>query len=81
MMFTAACPSGWTRFAALDGKVAKGNNTYGATGGAKEHSHPYNENFGMSWGFTRTLSSNNYSFDSTASSWPPYLEIIFCQKN
>lgn len=32
-MFDTSCPSGWTRFAALDGIFARGATTYGGTGG------------------------------------------------
>lgn len=38
-MFDTACPSGWTRFSALDGKFPYGASSYGATGGASSHSH------------------------------------------
>src|SRR5262245_55992101 len=38
-MFDASCPSGWTRFSALDQNVAVGSTTYGVTGGAATHTH------------------------------------------
>lgn len=38
-IFNVACPSGWTRVAAFDGKVLKGAATYGGTGGADTHTH------------------------------------------
>ena len=38
-MFDTACPSGWTRFAALDDKFPMGGTTYGATGGNTTHDH------------------------------------------
>ena len=38
-MFDASCPSGWTRFAALDGRFPQGASAYGGTGGAASHSH------------------------------------------
>jgi hypothetical protein len=33
VMFTDSCPSGWTRFSALDDKFPRGAAFYGATGG------------------------------------------------
>jgi len=38
-LFDTACPSGWTRFTALDGRVARGASSYGGTGGASTHTH------------------------------------------
>lgn len=38
-LFDASCPSGWTRFAALDSRFPRGATTYGATGGADSHGH------------------------------------------
>ncbi len=38
-MFDAACPSGWTRVSAFDGKFLVGSATYGTTGGSDSHSH------------------------------------------
>lgn len=38
-LFDVACPSGWTRFIALDGRFPRGASTYGGTGGADTHSH------------------------------------------
>jgi hypothetical protein len=40
-MFDAACPSGWTRFSALDSKFPRGASTYGGTGGSDTHTHTY----------------------------------------
>lgn len=39
LMFDAACPSGWTRVSALDGKFVRGNAAYGGSGGADTHLH------------------------------------------
>ena len=38
-IFDAACPSGWTRVAAWDGKMLYGGAAYGATGGSDTHGH------------------------------------------
>jgi hypothetical protein len=39
VMFDVACPAGWTRFTALDGKFPLGSDIYGITGGAETHGH------------------------------------------
>ncbi len=49
-MFDAACPVGWTRFTALDGRFPMGDAAYGATGGTTEHSH--NAAAGWTWGMS-----------------------------
>ncbi len=41
LVFDAACPSGWTRVSAFDGKFVRGAAAYGATGGADTHTHSY----------------------------------------
>jgi hypothetical protein len=38
-MFAVACPAGWTRVAAWDGRFVRGAAAYGATGGANTHTH------------------------------------------
>jgi hypothetical protein len=38
-LFDTACPSGWTRFAALDGRMPQGSTTYGTVGGGATHTH------------------------------------------
>lgn len=38
-LFDDDCPSGWTRFDALDGKYPRGADSYGGTGGAATHDH------------------------------------------
>ncbi|MBI2885032.1 MAG: hypothetical protein HYY15_02540 [Candidatus Omnitrophica bacterium] len=40
-MFNAACPLGWTRLAALDGRFPLGGVTYGTTGGGASHTHNF----------------------------------------
>ncbi|MBI4667582.1 MAG: hypothetical protein HY747_00075 [Elusimicrobia bacterium] len=39
-MFDTGCPSGWTRFDALDGRFPRGNTTAGGTGGANQVTVP-----------------------------------------
>lgn len=78
MMFETTCPTGWTRFDALDGKVAKGAENYGAIGGADTHSHalsPYG--LGSVYNPNKIIDINNLE----TSNWPPYLEVIWCQKD
>jgi len=40
LMFDENCPSGWSRFTALDDRFPMGANVSGGTGGSVEHSHP-----------------------------------------
>jgi len=40
-IFDAACPAGWTRVTAWDGKMIRGAAAYGATGGADTHTHSH----------------------------------------
>lgn len=76
-MFDTACPAGWTHFAALDGKVARGAATSGGTGGADTHAHTHG-GAGVRGGDRSVATSNAIN---AASSWPPYLEIVFCKKD
>ena len=39
ILFAGSCPSGWSHFAALDNKFARGGDAYGGTGGSDTHSH------------------------------------------
>lgn len=73
-MFTTNCPEGWTRFSNLDGRVARGSSSYGATGGSGTHHHGEGKHFTIH-DYTRNDGS------ATVSNWPPYLEVIWCQKN
>lgn len=38
-MFDAACPAGWTRVSAFDGKFLMGAAAYGSAGGSDTHTH------------------------------------------
>ncbi len=40
-MFEGACPEGWTRYAPLDGRFARGASQSGAVGGEEEHVHSF----------------------------------------
>lgn len=78
-MFDAACPSGWTRFTALDGRVPRGGAAYGPTGGADEHSHLLNRNTNVFIGPGTAITMDDSTMSS--SSWPPFLNVIWCKKN
>ena len=82
----ASCPSGWTRKLSFDGRTIKGNSTPGGTGGSDTHTHnfeiPYSPS-GASGSGPKLVSSDgdgDFTTDS-ASSWPPYVEVIICCKN
>jgi len=47
-LFAGPCPTGWTRFTALDDRFPMGASTYGATGGSLTHSHPISTDGGHS---------------------------------
>jgi len=78
-MFTSACPSGWTRFAALDGLFPRGSSSYGATGNPT-HTHtlivPAGGSIVLSFaGFGHLLNI------SPSSSNSPYMNVIWCEKD
>jgi len=100
-MFATSCPTGWTRFSALDNNFPMGGATYGATGGASSHSHALAEGtqiYGASSSNTVGVTSHggalgafsgggsSYIYPATdtttsASNLPPYLTMIYCEKN
>lgn len=61
-MFDSACPTGWTRFTALDGRIMRGAATYGTTGGSDTHTHgiaTYNTSSG------NQSANHNHSYSDT----------------
>ena len=87
-------PAGWHRFAALDGLFPRGASSYGGTGGTSTHSHPFTGktdfNIDDTWipndpGPTyegRYHHKHNFSGTTdAASNLPPYLDIMFIQKD
>jgi hypothetical protein len=40
-MFDGVCPEGWTRYAALDGRFARGADLAGGIGGEEDHAHAF----------------------------------------
>lgn len=77
-MFTSACPSGWTRFAALDGLVPRGSSSYGTTGNPT-HTHSLTYTLLHSpncyWIESRTINTN------PSSSGLYYRNVIWCKKD
>jgi hypothetical protein len=61
-IFDAACPSGWTRFSALDAKFIRGNAAYGGTGGAATHTHVGDTH-------THSIATHTHSFGEGALSY------------
>ena len=80
LLFNTTCPSGWTRFTELDGRVPKGALTPGIFGGLDTHAHTYQSSMatnlnGGSWrSAIATLSID------PSSSWPPFLTMVWCMK-
>jgi len=85
-MFAGTCPSGWTRFGALDNRFPMGGTTYGTTGGSATHNHG-----GTTGGPNMTQISdagNNFASPiqnhthsiAADSNLPPYVTVVFCQK-
>ena len=91
-MFAGPCPSGWSRFSALDNAFPMGGANYGATGGSATHSHTLSTPSDTSNGvvFTSGQGSGSAWQDwgradhvhtvSTSSNIPPFLTVIWCQK-
>ncbi len=95
-MFDTSCPSGWTRFAALDNRFPIGASSYGETGGSTSHSHSYGgttASVGHTHRVTGGTFMSGYAFDDTShahtysgnvspsSNIPPYLNVVWCKKN
>jgi len=90
-MFDTDCPTGWTRFTALDAKFPRGAASYGGTGGNESHTHdvdPPQTSITMKFSTGGTYSSREAdyvdipSFTSGAgSSLPPYLNVVWCKKD
>lgn len=68
-LFAGACPSGWTRFGALDGRFPIGGASYGSTGGSAIHTHSLStdgaHNHGSRTGDTSEIIPNSVSGDSS----------------
>jgi len=85
MIFDSACPSGWERYVLLDGRVPRGSDVAGGTGGSDKHNHRiYVSNManvdGGSWRNVVATPSGSYYDTTDGSSWPPYLNVTWCKK-
>jgi hypothetical protein len=60
-MFDVACPSGWTRVSAWDGKFLRGAAAYGGTGGSDTHTHS------IASGHTHSITDHTHSAGHTHS--------------
>ena len=88
-MFASDCPTGWTRFTALNGNFPRGadvGHLGGGTGGAATHDHGGftgvtnpNNNSDSGHG-SDTMGGHNHTIAS-ASNIPPYVDVVFCTKN
>lgn len=67
----------------MDGRVPKGAAAYGATGGADTHTHTTNIGSVNAYGgwTDKNVATAGTKTSSASSSWPPYLEVVWCQKN
>jgi len=93
-LFAGPCPTGWSSFGPLNNASAfpMGGTTYGATGGSATHSHTLSTPSDTSNGvvFTSGQGSGSTWQDwgradhvhsvSTASNLPPYVTMVYCQK-
>ena len=80
-MFDTNCPTGWTRFAALDNRVPRGAATYGGTGGGDNHSHSFSLTIiGAPAGGQPAAIGGTFN-TGFSSSWPPYLNVVWCKKD
>jgi len=96
MLFASDCPSGWLRFTNLDGLFPRGadpGTLGGTTGGSATHTHTLGlptsvENNDWLFGSPQGSGSHPQNFAladhvhsvSTESNLPPYLNVVFCQK-
>lgn len=82
-MFDAACPSGWTRFASLDGLFPLGGATFGARGGSANIDSIKTTITVWPQG---TSADNRGPNPRTGDHWhaveaPPYVTVVWCKKN
>ncbi|MFH0912690.1 MAG: hypothetical protein V1884_00175 [Candidatus Omnitrophota bacterium] len=97
VMFATACPTGWTRFLALDNMFPMGGANYGATGGADTHTHTMSLTGTLCASGVGTVNCPNSGITnpsgggvariaapqiaSTKSNIPPYVVVVWCKKN
>ena len=91
LMNNTTCPSGWTRNSSFDNRLVYATTSYGGSGGSSSHSHSGKSitSGGGSGGSSadgpgRPASGHTHNLTATGSSatvWPPYLDMVFCQKS
>ena len=83
-MFAQNCPAGWTRFAPLDSRFPMGAGVYGTTGGSATTNTGTGVVFSSGQGsgsfWADWKRADNGSPGSPASTLPPYLTVVYCQK-
>jgi hypothetical protein len=85
-IFAGPCPTGWSSFAPLNNNSAfpMGGNTYGATGGSATSNTDSGVVFISGQGGGSFVSdwkrADNGKPGSPASTLPPYLTVVYCQK-
>jgi hypothetical protein len=96
-MFENGCPSGWTRVTEFDELFIRCNSSGGGTGGADTHTHSYSTgtvNTSTHIQDNTQVDTPYYSYAPTHYHWkevsatstaissiPPYLNLVFCEKN
>jgi hypothetical protein len=85
-MFAGSCPAGWTHFAGLDSRFPMGGASYGAIGGSATHNHggrtgpPNAQEISDAGNNFGSPVSNHWHSIAADSNIPPYLTMVFCQK-
>ena len=94
LLYNNTCPSGWTRNSSFDGRFPEGSTVVGNIGGTDYHNHgdwSGNTDTGGNNNANVTTTGPNISPTSHVHSvtishnattvLPPYLDMVFCQKN
>lgn len=90
----SSCPSGWTRYTALDGKFIRGASSYGGSGGSNTHTHTFTDPASVtSTALSRSMTEASVSVEaashthttpavaatiSSESSLPSYVDVVWC---
>lgn len=84
-MFAGPCPSGWSRFTALDNAFPMGSSSYGASGGSSTSATGHGVVFvsgqgsGSFWASWRTGDPTLH--DLPVSALPPFVTMVYCVKS
>jgi len=76
-LFAGPCPSGWTRFTALDDRFPMGSSTYGAIGGSQDHTHSisaagaHNHTVTALSALEKSVPSAKWQLNASPSGWVP----------